>query len=187
MTQKHPQWIGAWWLGFLVITILNFILFIPMSMLPKNIRPIRRYSSTTASLDKGKEIGTEEEQKENLKSEVLGEAKKLEGKDDVAGKEHREEQNVKEVKLKKENGENNQQKPSTDEEDKDDHIHNLEEEEVMKKEGTNEENMAASTTGERTSSGPIDSIDSSSSIDYKGNFHCLVVRQTDEKDCLSRV
>jgi len=41
ITAKHPRWIGAWWLGFVICSAINFMLFIPMMMLPKNMKPIK--------------------------------------------------------------------------------------------------------------------------------------------------
>src|SRR5688572_11361619 len=96
LTQKHPQWIGAWWLGFIINTIANFILFIPMSMLPKNLRPIKRSSSVASSSNKGKEIAWEEEQ-EDGNGKMNGEEKRREEKDDAAEKEHEDEQNNKNI------------------------------------------------------------------------------------------
>ncbi|KAL1419710.1 hypothetical protein MTO96_024979 [Rhipicephalus appendiculatus] len=38
ITPKHPKWIGAWWLGFILWGISLFIISLPMSLFPKHIR-----------------------------------------------------------------------------------------------------------------------------------------------------
>ncbi|XP_014663492.1 PREDICTED: solute carrier organic anion transporter family member 3A1-like [Priapulus caudatus] len=37
LTPSDPAWIGAWWLGFLLIAVLLWILAIPMAMFPKHL------------------------------------------------------------------------------------------------------------------------------------------------------
>ncbi|KAH8021919.1 hypothetical protein HPB51_018768 [Rhipicephalus microplus] len=38
ITPKHPKWIGAWWLGFILWGISLFIISLPMSLFPKHIK-----------------------------------------------------------------------------------------------------------------------------------------------------
>lgn len=38
ITPKHPKWIGAWWLGFILWGISLLIISLPMSLFPKHIR-----------------------------------------------------------------------------------------------------------------------------------------------------
>ncbi|XP_014677551.1 PREDICTED: solute carrier organic anion transporter family member 3A1-like isoform X1 [Priapulus caudatus] len=35
LTPSDPAWIGAWWLGFLLIAVLQWIITVPMAMFPK--------------------------------------------------------------------------------------------------------------------------------------------------------
>ena len=52
ITAKHPRWIGAWWLGFVICSVINFMLFIPMMMLPKNMKPIKDTSKEAQEIMK---------------------------------------------------------------------------------------------------------------------------------------
>ncbi|XP_065293823.1 solute carrier organic anion transporter family member 74D-like isoform X1 [Dermacentor albipictus] len=38
ITAKHPKWIGAWWLGFILWGVSLVIISLPMSLFPKHIR-----------------------------------------------------------------------------------------------------------------------------------------------------
>lgn len=38
ITPKHPKWIGAWWLGFVMWGVSLIIISLPMSLFPKHIR-----------------------------------------------------------------------------------------------------------------------------------------------------
>lgn len=38
ITNRHPSWIGAWWLGFVVWGSAMALMSLPMSLFPKNIR-----------------------------------------------------------------------------------------------------------------------------------------------------
>ncbi|CAN7989027.1 unnamed protein product [Ixodes hexagonus] len=38
ITSKHPSWIGAWWLGFVIWGSAMAMMSLPMSLFPKNIR-----------------------------------------------------------------------------------------------------------------------------------------------------
>ena len=46
LTQEHPRWVGAWWIGFLVCGIAALIIFIPMLMLPKHMKPMINHEET---------------------------------------------------------------------------------------------------------------------------------------------
>lgn len=38
MSRKHPTWIGAWWLGFVIWGVAMALMSLPMSLFPKKMR-----------------------------------------------------------------------------------------------------------------------------------------------------
>ncbi|XP_003220826.1 solute carrier organic anion transporter family member 1C1 isoform X1 [Anolis carolinensis] len=50
ITQKDPQWVGAWWLGYLIAGGISVLAAIPFWFLPKHLpRPEARKDSSTSS------------------------------------------------------------------------------------------------------------------------------------------
>jgi len=37
LTPEDPQWVGAWWIGFLISGSLSFLIAVPLSAFPKSI------------------------------------------------------------------------------------------------------------------------------------------------------
>ncbi|XP_048256633.1 solute carrier organic anion transporter family member 3A1-like [Haliotis rufescens] len=45
LTPRHPKWIGAWWLGFLLFGCLGVVIAIPLLFFPKHIVPPKEKQS----------------------------------------------------------------------------------------------------------------------------------------------
>ncbi|CAN7989025.1 unnamed protein product, partial [Ixodes hexagonus] len=65
MKQDDPRWIGAWWMGYLIIGAGIFVSTLPMFFFPKKIRPKAEANRTDPTEPEGKSI------KDDLKGERL--------------------------------------------------------------------------------------------------------------------
>ena len=170
LTPKHPQWIGAWWMGFLINAIINFTISIPMSMLPRNLRPIRQSSSSTDSPEKGKTIAEKKEEGQEKESgsgkekgrengsvkEMEEELKKKKAKEKDVAEEEKCRKEEEEVDVEQEKGEEGEEEEKR------------EEGKMEKKAENTKTSVAPPTASDESSSGPTKPIDPSS-IDWKGN------------------
>lgn len=46
LTDKHPAWVGAWWLGFIVCAVLSLFVALPLMMFPKHLPIISKEDHT---------------------------------------------------------------------------------------------------------------------------------------------
>lgn len=56
ITPKDPQWVGAWWLGYLIAGILSLLAAVPFWCLPKSIPRPRSREDSNSSSEKSKFI-----------------------------------------------------------------------------------------------------------------------------------
>jgi solute carrier organic anion transporter family protein 1C len=50
ITPKDPQWVGAWWLGYVIAGIISLLAAVPFWCLPKSLpRPQSREDSNSSS------------------------------------------------------------------------------------------------------------------------------------------
>lgn len=112
LTPEHPRWIGAWWMGFLICSIINFAICIPTSMIPKNLRPIRGSSSVAATTSNAKiDTGEEGEEKEE------GEQKDKNEEDETKEKEEKEENGEQDREGEKEKEDEQKEKNEKEDEE----------------------------------------------------------------------
>lgn len=53
ITPKDPQWVGAWWLGYLIAGVLSLVAAVPFWCLPKSLlRPQSREDSSSSEKSK---------------------------------------------------------------------------------------------------------------------------------------
>lgn len=57
ISRKHPNWIGAWWLGFVIWGGAMAVMSLPMSLFPKHIRRSSVYASTEDKKTNPKSLG----------------------------------------------------------------------------------------------------------------------------------
>ena len=46
LTPRHPSWIGAWWLGFVVFGTISILVSVPLIFFPRHIKPTHRQRNT---------------------------------------------------------------------------------------------------------------------------------------------
>lgn len=56
MDQDDPRWIGAWWMGYLIIGTGIFLSTLPMFFFPKKIRPKAEANRIDTTQTKDKSI-----------------------------------------------------------------------------------------------------------------------------------
>uniref|UniRef100_A0A7N5P5B6 Solute carrier organic anion transporter family member n=1 Tax=Ailuropoda melanoleuca TaxID=9646 RepID=A0A7N5P5B6_AILME len=56
ITPKDPQWVGAWWLGYLIAGIVSLLAALPFWCLPKSLPRPRRREDSNSSSEKSKFI-----------------------------------------------------------------------------------------------------------------------------------
>lgn len=56
ITPKDPQWVGAWWLGYLIAGIISLLAAVPFWCLPKNLPRLRSREDSNSSSEKSKFI-----------------------------------------------------------------------------------------------------------------------------------
>uniref|UniRef100_A0A2C9LKP6 Uncharacterized protein n=1 Tax=Biomphalaria glabrata TaxID=6526 RepID=A0A2C9LKP6_BIOGL len=49
LTPKHPNWIGAWWLGYVVFGILSLVISIPLFWFPRKLP--QRHKATPGDIE----------------------------------------------------------------------------------------------------------------------------------------
>ena len=49
MDRKDPRFVGAWWLGFMIIGTLIFLSSLPLFLFPKSLREKTKQSAVTSS------------------------------------------------------------------------------------------------------------------------------------------
>lgn len=57
ISRKHPNWLGAWWLGFVIWGGAMAVMSLPMSLFPKHIRRSSVYASTEEKKSNPKSLG----------------------------------------------------------------------------------------------------------------------------------
>ncbi|XP_050026644.2 solute carrier organic anion transporter family member 74D-like [Dermacentor andersoni] len=57
ITRKHPNWIGAWWLGFVIWGGAMALMSLPMSLFPKHIRRSSVHTITENKKNEPKSLG----------------------------------------------------------------------------------------------------------------------------------
>ncbi|XP_072621974.1 solute carrier organic anion transporter family member 1C1 isoform X4 [Vulpes vulpes] len=56
ITPKDPQWVGAWWLGYLIAGIVSLLAAVPFWCLPKSLPRLRSREDSNSSSEKSKFI-----------------------------------------------------------------------------------------------------------------------------------
>lgn len=56
ITPKDPQWVGAWWLGYLIAGIISLLAAVPFWCLPKSLPRPRNGEDPNSSSEKSKFI-----------------------------------------------------------------------------------------------------------------------------------
>lgn len=56
ITPKDPQWVGAWWLGYLIAGIVSLLAAVPFWCLPKSLPRPRSREDSNSSSEKSKFI-----------------------------------------------------------------------------------------------------------------------------------
>uniref|UniRef100_A0A8C3XBT8 Solute carrier organic anion transporter family member n=1 Tax=Catagonus wagneri TaxID=51154 RepID=A0A8C3XBT8_9CETA len=56
ITPKDPQWVGAWWLGYLIAGIISLLAAVPFWFLPKSLPRTQRKEDSNSSSEKSKFI-----------------------------------------------------------------------------------------------------------------------------------
>lgn len=56
ITPKDPQWVGAWWLGYLIAGVISLLAAVPFWCLPKSLPRPRSREGSSSSSEKSKFI-----------------------------------------------------------------------------------------------------------------------------------
>lgn len=56
ITPKDPQWVGAWWLGYLIAGVISLLAAVPFWCLPKSLLKPQSKEDSNSSTEKSKFI-----------------------------------------------------------------------------------------------------------------------------------